>query len=89
MKVYGHKIDQDIIDTVFADVTEHTNFTAREVELRLFSHGIEKSICYRAADGILQDWRKKGKIFYDKGNQCWRHIKHYRAIYCTEPTKHK
>lgn len=79
--VYGHKISKDIIDTVFTDVTSGTLFTARGVELRLFSLGVKKDACYRGADRLVQKWKREGKIFYDKGNQCWRHIKHYSAIY--------
>jgi len=86
MKVYGHKIEKDWIDTVFQDVTSQANFTAKEVELRLFSIGVRKDICYRAADRVIQKWRKDGKIFYDKGNQCWRDIKHYEAINGKKPT---
>lgn len=81
MKVYGHEIKKEWIDSVFIDVTSGTNFTTREVELRLFSLGAHKDACYRAADRIVQKWKNEGKIFYDKGNQCWRDIKHYNVIY--------
>lgn len=81
MKVYGHTVDDNAINLVFSEVTGNTNFTTREVELRLSAKGIHKDACYRAADRLVQKWRRQGKIFYDKGNQCWRDIKYYEAIY--------
>ena len=81
MKVFGHKIEQGLIDRLLAELNLQTNFTTREVERRLIDYGVRVSICYRASDRMVQKWRKDGKIFYDKGNQCWRPIKHYDAIY--------
>ncbi|CAM0109170.1 hypothetical protein VPH209E381_0099 [Vibrio phage 209E38-1] len=81
MKVYGHTVCQDLIETAFMDCTACSSFTTRQVKIRLFSLGVHKDACYRAADRLVQKWRKEGKIFYDKGNQCWRDIKHYDAIY--------
>lgn len=81
MIVYGHKVCEDVIKTAFIDCTSDTNFTTRELEIRLFTLGVHMNACYRAADRLTQRWRKDGKIFYDKGNQCWRDIKHYDLIY--------
>lgn len=81
MKVYGHKICDDAIMTAFIQCTSETNFTTRDLEFSLFRLGVHEDACYRAADRLVQKWRKDGKIFYDKGNQCWRDIKHYSVIY--------
>lgn len=82
MMVYGCVIDKDHIETCFIDcVKSQTNFTAKELEIRLFSLGIERSVCYRAADRIIQSWKKNGEIFYDKANRCWRDIK-YKDVIC-------
>ena len=81
MKVYGHHISNEDIDLVFTHVTSQTNFTARQVVNRLAIQGVHRDARYRAADRAIQKWKKEGKIFYDKGNQCWRDIKYYDAIY--------
>ena len=81
MKVYGHVVCDVAIGRTFEEVVKNTNFTTRQVEIRLSAKGVHKDACYRAADRLVQKWKDEGKIFYDKGNQCWRDIKHYDAIY--------
>lgn len=81
MIVNGHNVKQEWIDVAFLELINHTNFTAKDLELELRSLGCNKNSAYRAADRLLQKWKKHGKIFYDKGNKCWRDIKHYDAIY--------
>lgn len=80
MKVYGVEINQDVIDKVENEFLHYpSSFTMTSLDMALQSLGVPmykdersysvKRVSNRAADRILQAWRKSGRIIYK--NKMW------------------
>lgn len=66
MKVYGHEIKEEQIETIFNTIKDlNSTFRLHNVEIIIASSilkGASVAAQNRCADRLLQRWRKEGKI---------------------------
>ncbi len=72
MIVEGHEIPQEAIDkaTVWACTSIH--FTYGELQAQLSRSRVHSDAVYRAADRLLQKWKKDKKVMFRKGQWHWQ-----------------
>lgn len=75
MKVQGHEIPDDAINRAFGYFPVDRSFTLSDLTDALERIGVPSRdlISYRAADRILQKWRKGGTHVYSGGK--WRRVR--------------
>lgn len=72
MIVEGIEVTQEAIDKVTVWAVTHRHFTYGELQGALHKAKVDEKAVYRAADRLLQKWKKEAKIMFRKGQWHWQ-----------------
>lgn len=72
MIVEGVEVSQEAVDKATVWACTQLHFTYGELQQKLLSSRVDPEIVYRAADRLLQKWKKDSKIIFRKGQWHWQ-----------------
>lgn len=72
MIVEGSEVSQEAIDKATVWACTQIHFTCGELQVQLRRSRVDEDTAYRAADRLMQKWKKDGKIMFRKGQWHWQ-----------------
>ncbi len=72
MIVEGIEVSQEALDKCSVQACTSMHFTFGDVQSWLQRARVPTEACFRAADRLLQKWKKEGKIMFRKGQWHWQ-----------------
>lgn len=74
MQVEGVEVTQEAIDKATVWACTQIHFTYGELQVQLRRSRVPEAIADRAADRLLQKWKKAGKIMFRKSQWHWQGV---------------
>lgn len=72
MIVEGVEVQQEALDKCAVWACTQLHFTYAQLQAYMSRCRVTQEVVYRAADRLLQQWKKQGKIMYRKGQWHWQ-----------------
>lgn len=72
MIVEGVEVSQEALDKAHVWACTQIHFTYGQLQAELTRYRVNVDVVYRAADRLLQLWKKQGKIIHRKGQWHWQ-----------------
>ena len=72
MIVEGSEVTQEAIDKATVWACTQIHFTCGELQAQLIRARVNQDTAYRAADRLLQKWKKDAKIIFRKSQWHWQ-----------------